>query len=159
MHNFIVKKDAIMIAMIKGVSWINKCLRIVISLFLWCPFIQADQTWQSLYQAVSSRVLQAYPLSEQKTVGDIVASGQNSQDNAVDTSQDQEEVDCGGGFNPDAFYTFFTQEIAAPQEFYKKKRSYDILSRIKTVTPSIINQQCWDDLNLLYGNREHPTMF
>lgn len=141
--------------------------RFVIGIFLLffsgISITHAEQKQESLYQAISERVLQAFPLGEQKTMGDIAEQNKNNEtektDNEISDDTDSNDDDSGGGFDPDAFFKFFTDEIAYPQEFHKKKRSYDILSSINTSQQSIISKQCWDDLNLLYGNREHPHFF
>lgn len=104
--------------------------------------------------AIAKYVLEAYPLEDQKTIGDVVEEGANEE------GESSEE-----GFDPEKFYQFFTQEILSPQEHTRKKTTYNILASAEMLEQSswqkkfIINEQVWGDLNLLFGNREHPTTF
>lgn len=105
--------------------------------------------------AIAKNVLDAYPLEDQKTIGDVVEEGAN----------DEEGGSSNEGFDPEKFYQFFTQEILSPQEHTRKKTTYNILASAEMLEQSswtktfIINEQVWGDLNLLYGNKEHPTTF
>ena len=103
--------------------------------------------------AVADQVLTAYPPEEQQTIGDIAASGTDDDDAADE------------GFDPEKMFEYLTNEIRSPQPHNIKNRAYTLLASAEKVEqPSwakefSIDEQVWSDLNLLSGNKEHPTSF